>query len=397
MATLSRVGRIQSPGISGVVNYNVSAFQPKAILIFGGSTDPTMSPVQTDLLMMMGGSDGTRQFARHFFQPNAAGASTVDFSNNIDRIIFVRNTAAVVSQHAVFNGFTATGFSLNWTTSTVAGQYYTYILLGGDVTPFVGTFTTGTGAGNIVVPATLGGLEPQVVFFFPFWYSEMGVDSLTDKWSWAASLPGGMPTQATSTQSTTHSILTVSGSTPDVQASITAKAADQFTVTKAAATTNTTVNFLALAGMDKYKVGTFNGATALGLQNLPSSGFRPVSILMSSFGFAAGAPAVNDINTAVGAASSSDVNNDSGNMFMRARAGVNPTATGRASTPAVLRFVGPATGSETAGFTLDSFNNDGGVIDWFRVDAVARQLGYVMFGEILLNNPKRLLVLGVGA
>lgn len=384
MAVQIQVGSFAPRVGAGSQSITGIGFQPTGVIFFG----PTEAGISQNLRWMVGGIDGSNQFARYTYCPAGDNTSTYGFGNSTAKCIYLRDASPSTILDAAYTSLDADGFTVNWAV-TNNNYVVSYIAFGGDVTVHVGSFTTGTSTGNQAITGV--GFQPTSVIFAPYWWEEIGFGDGSNNFAWGgAQFPFSA---AASRQTTTYSLMATQIAGPVLEADIDSLDADGFTINKATASNNITVFYIALGGC-LAKTGTLTQPTSNGSQLVSGLGLQPVGLIFGSFGKASSAGMQNDTTCELGAFATNDKT-----VSIIAQNGANPsnTFTSRANSSILSRRA--SDGAQLSGAVVSALGADDFTLNWTVTDATARQIGYLALGEApppSAVRPHNLMTLGIG-
>lgn len=130
-------GLINEPAATGNVSYTAGAgFQP-SVLLFGGSQLTTDPPAvgAVDSGMMFGAATGTGAGNQWVYVTNSdQGSTAMDtdmYMRGDECLAMITAAGGNPNARATFNGFTSTGFDLNWLARATTGRNYMFLAIAG--------------------------------------------------------------------------------------------------------------------------------------------------------------------------------------------------------------------------------------------------------------------------
>lgn len=389
-------GTLTAPGSAGSASVTGLSFTPHCMVMYGSAG----SAGESNYSLSIGMTAHSSQWARFGFQSSFSGSNTTANGAFTDRLLYLANESATVILRVNFTSFNSDGFTVDFATTT-SGMKIGYILFGGDIDCYVGSYSTGTSTGSVNV--TDVGLAPNLMFFVPSYYIGFGADDGTNKFAWHLAFPGGsLPTKTISIQTTSYSqyVMNGGGGTPEtihLASAVSAFGSDDFTMNQATAPASAiTVYYMALAGSE-VAVGTFNTATSTGDADVVTGlSFQPQGGLFTTYGFASSATKQTGFALSFGT-HDGDLNQQQ--LGTSAKGASADTDNRRAFSSSVYRFTNIASPyGEAEGATVTALNPDGETWTYYAADATARQMGYVLFGSAPAagGNAGRMGLLGVG-
>jgi hypothetical protein len=388
-------GSTTGPAAPGTVNVSVG-FQPAALIIWLTHRTAVTTGVDEGFSHAYGFSDGTNHYCAGWANADVAGATFRNFAV-ATKVIHMRDPSGTLIAEATVS-FSATGFTLDWT--TVAAQYIAqYVCLGGDnVSAKVGTITS-PGSVTTVESASLG-FAPKGVVFASAHQGTLPLDATGGTCSFGAASATG----STEIVSTSWGKINSGASDPaqslmrnvnygsqdsvlnnDEIFTLSALGSDTFTASfSSSANSNLTYGFLAIGGSSGNIYVTHDSSrTSTGTTPHTGAGFAPTGALIFS-GSADAAFGTDETDGAAFVIGGSDDDSNEGYMASQSKAG-SPSDVGVVVSNAVGESVGlVATAAVGAPAVLDeaaiqSFDADGLTLNWTTADATARQLGIIMF------------------
>lgn len=396
-----------------VVAVSGLSFQPKVVLVWGtvrADTDGSDSDSYFCVGASSGGAGGTQRFGMCSYSQN--GALLSNTSRALSNTGFIRALTAdnVLFLAANLTLLNADGFSINWLTVQASQYEFFYLALGGaELSAFVGTVNTGTGAGTF--SRTGVGFQPNLNLFF--WDSNStnsdGV-GLTNTIAIAKSSSNGflsgyregdalLPTVEKSAQLADRVAVTVGAAAITERISFVSNDSDGFTLNKVDAPSfSKGIGFISLSGLSSA-LSTFSQKTSTGSQSVTGIPFTPKALLTLTDGLASSASVQANAQVALGCALSSS------NRRAAAACGsdnqiVTSLAGRRSTEAAAITILSDGTPTVVAEADFTSFDIlSGYTINWGTADATAREIISLALGDAPPSSGdgnSRLLLMGVG-
>ncbi|MEY4744552.1 MAG: hypothetical protein RL272_497 [Candidatus Parcubacteria bacterium] len=390
-ATLMKSGTFPKATVTGAQTVTGVGFQPKAVIFFW-TKQATQGFAAGDRVGMGFASGSANQRVVSVAGDNAVSPTNYGRRrSDTNVIILLSDGTPTLASQAALTGFTADGFTLNWTTNDGIADIIHYIALGGDeiTNAAAGTFTLATGTGSQAITGV--GFQPEFVMFLSSSTEAVNTNTagklLNVGFTTGAAQQGALSVCGrdgsnanNSSQSSQRTDNVLIGMTTncnqDWLASLTSLDANGFTVNKSVAPAAATpVFYLALRG-GNFKVGSFNQPAAAGNQLIGSVGFEPQVLFMSSFGRTASTAIAPDSELTIGAATGTGARSTA----WAESQDVRPTVANVSAlaTKALRLANGPTTvlaEADLAGFGPNDFT-----LNWTTADATARQVLYWVAG-----------------
>ena len=135
-------------------------FQPKAVIFM--SANLTADGGGDDSHVMVGATDGTRQWVQSHINRNALANVGLSGSQDNTKCINVRLTGGAVDGEAAIVSLDADGFTINWTNAPVGAALIDYIAIGGSgFSAYAGITTVRTTLGTQAVTGV--GFQPKAL------------------------------------------------------------------------------------------------------------------------------------------------------------------------------------------------------------------------------------------
>lgn len=375
-------------------------FQPKAVLFWSGLTGATGFD-SGGTRFSVGWSDGTNhRGVSHTSLDNTTPTNTGRTWRTTKCLVFSTETATVQAEAHV-QSLDSDGFTLNWTTNSVATRHIHYLAIGGStVSAAVGDFTSSASTGNQSITGlaftptlvlflnaawTTGTISDDATTFGPIglgWYG--GADG-------QAFVSTGMvdntsPSDTGRYQSAAACVGRINATNSGLQhvASGVSLDASGFTLNWSTAAAGK-IAYLALSGV-RGVTGAITQPTSTGTQTT-TIGTHPSAVLFGSVNAVASASVLNNaLRLSLGATDGTRQRSyATGEMD-----NVSPTVGFRYIDNAdLLTLVETvhATGASTsaaARATLGTLNSDGFTLNWTIADATAREILYLAFASLVV-------------
>jgi len=304
-------------------------------------------------------------------------------------------TSAIVAAEASLPGWSASNFTLDWTTNDGQPSVVHYVVIGGpQVTAKVVTWLAPTAPGMKTVSG-IGFTPEAVLHFYPGWgYDEAPDTNVTNaviglgamdktgaEWAiQAGSVHNVSPTVATRAQRTDSALYSYTDTGPAVtkDAKFVSMNADGFTLNFTTANSAAShIYSLALGGL-KASVGTFNKATGTApASQSVTSGFQPGALLLASYQTTAQASGTSVATGSFGLGASDGTNEASSavvaddNVATASVQGIDKTS------KVFIKMNTPPLDAEA---DLASFGPTGFTLNWTTSDPIASQICFLALG-----------------
>ena len=308
------------------------------------------------------------------------------------------NTTPTLLADADFSSLDSDGFSLNWWTNDNANRIIVALCLGGSDlnAAYVGTFTTGTALGNQSVTGV--GFRPDGLLLLSHDSGSTGLQLNATTTIGAVASPterAVMVTRSRDNQATKStiryengakaiSIVSSSANSVISEADFSSFDSDGFSINWTTIPASHLVLFLAVKGCN-VGVGSFSGNTTTqgtGTQGVTGLGFKPKALMLFSHVTNINASVQTGARRSVGVATSTS---ERGCLWLGdANGGSTSIVNQNLDRTKVVKSMSEAT---SAGATLNaaadfsSFDQDGFSVSWSTVDASARDICYLAFGD----------------
>lgn len=374
----------------GLISVTGIGFRPKAIIFYGVDTTANGFTPYNDMFVGFAAGGG-KQFS--VAAGNTGQATPTNTFRGMAASAILRlydNGSVYTYSEGKLESFDSDGFTINWVNSN-EGYWLNYIALGGkDITDatVVGWGRNGA-TGNQAVTGI--GFRPDLAMHLLSCQGSLGTSSQAyfawgamdkdgNQWSNSFAANDNVATTDTARGQRTDRCMyavEVNGTGVVQQASYVSMDTDGFTLNWSEASTYQLAS-LCLKG-PRFKVGSFQSATAVGTQSVSGTGFRPKGLLLSAYGNnAATAPAAHTV-WSLGAASSPA---DEKGIGIRDQDAVASASSQGYHNDKIISGLSPVTASvlDFQG-DLSSFDTDGFSISWTTMDTFTEQILYLGIGD----------------
>lgn len=390
MTLNAKVGSFVGNGLTGNQPVTGVGFQPSMVIFWWNVITVDGSEVDFIVGFGVGISSSDRRAVGNYSTDNQGSSANAAW-NQSTACIYAPSGAP----SADFVSQDSDGFTVNWLSAT--GSTINYLALGGsDLTNVKsGAIAAKTTTGN--QPYTGIGFQPTALILFAGKFSTDPLDQNTNGAAMigfaSSSADRGCvawrnknlanPQVAKHRQSKTKVAISLTDAGVFTEADFVSFDADGFTLNfTTAGGTADIVYYLALRG-PRFKVSSFNQATATGNQSLTGAGFTPRAALMISANDTA---ANNDTTSAhallsLGSATGATAR---GCIWAGETDAVSPTVADRnLDRTKLIKMIAPSTLAVNAAADHVSFDPDGQTINWSTADATAREGLVLWVGDAL--------------
>lgn len=373
-------------------------FQPKAIIFFG--VWATANGFVSSSFSYLGFATATEDYGIGLAQEDAVATTGADRASAAKAIISNRLGLGAPYFEADLQTMDTDGFTLNWTTNSVAtAVIINYIALGGTdlINAKVVSWAPSTSAGDKSVTGV--GFKPDCVIHMSdvsagalpsdFDNAYLGFGAMDKNGNqWATSFfsrDNWSPSDASRGLYTDKCLAIVDiGDVLWGAMSFKSMDADGFTLNQSLPTASTFGNTISLCLRGgSYKVGNFIGAGGVQKQRLDGFGFRPKGILASHIGATSARNAQNG-GAVWGLGAASDVTAEKG-IGITDQDNLNPTVVKAYQADKMLSLV-YASSTIDMQADLDSINSDGVTLNWTTNFGTAGTLSNVPFGYLAVGD-----------
>ena len=405
MAIVAETGQITSPAATGNQSYTftgaLNGRTPKCIIFFSCLANAAAEDNSISHFEMVGWTTGSTAAQNQCHQTTVEdGGASADVDSGFAEVSCINQFGGGTAlQHvATLVTFDVDGFTLNWTTTTGAGEEFEYIAFdwdaGDDISVIAGNFDTGAGTGNLTVTGI--GFTGKLGLFLmsrpdatPVTVSQVlnaglsigAAVSSSARWCRVYGAEDAAANQVCWEQIHDNRIAITwddgAVKTTRCEMDFVSWASGEFTVNRVVNDASQTCSYLVFGGADlNVAVGTDTQKTSTGTQAKTGLGCQPQALILGGMGNTTlNSQGVEDVRAFFGVAGSvGDERSIAGSQTSAS----DPTETAcKASATKIARYVSGATPTVVSEADLSSFDSGGYTLDWTTADAVARLFGFV--------------------